>query len=307
MREVVHVSALRSFLRCRKQYEYRYERGLVPIGPPPKSWGTGTLFHAGMKSIYRFLYREFHEEFVSPSLSADQAWGICEKTVLEAWKKDGGDGPLAESMIRYYWDNFGRHEQIDEILQVELPVEQPFGDNWLLRGTMDLVYRKGDRIVVRDYKTVDSVKMDPLYMRLDLQFQAYLYILYKHYKQPVELEIIKVRRDVPHELTPTGKPSKTINNPVSDYLRVEPWFSSADVIEKFGKRVQGVLEAIDYERGQAIKTGDAFPRTDNSPSAGIASCTACPYFMLCGKELIEGQQEDQELSLLYSTAIKETL
>ena len=292
----VHVTGLRSFLRCRKQWHYRYERGLEPLGLGPKSWGTGSLFHAGMRAIYTVL----KESGAQPGdLDVDQAMDHALPAMMQEQVERGGDGDLAEKMVRYYWEHQGRKDTYDRIVQVELPLRAKLDDETDLVGTMDLVLERGGRIVIRDYKTVETLDTDENYIRLDFQFQAYGWLANLHYGKPVELEIHQVRREVPRELTATGRPSKTINNPPSKYIKCIPWFYSTEALGRFGDRVLGVQQDI-----RAARLSGSWPRTDSHH--GGLSCASCPYNLLCGDELLYGDRDDKDLEMFYRKVQHET-
>jgi hypothetical protein len=291
--EEVHVTGLREFLRCRRKWWYGHERKLeLAGGYHSMAMGTGSGFHGGQRFLYELLKQG---QLIGPDeldMAADKIEEVC--------RTEGGDPMMAEDMMRHYWREFGCKEQIDEIVQVELPLSYTH-ELFTLKGTMDLVYRRNDRYVVRDYKTVDSVSDDGNYIRLDFQFQVYAFLIWKHYGKPVELEVVKVRRKVPPGFGATpvrrnkdGKISKNnASTDPNDYVKIIPWYFSVPQLQEFEGRLKGVLESISAERRIGL-----WPRSDQAYGPG--ACTGCQFFELCGRELMEGPLSDDDIEVLYT-------
>ena len=136
-------SSLASFMRCRKQYYYQYE--LLLDGGQTDAMATGTSVHKELEQAA--VEGPFYEggPIVAPYLE---------------------EHPLPENIISAETPTWIK--LLDKNSATETDV-------WL-RCTFDLVYRKGDEVVIRDYKTFSRAPS----LDADLDFQGKLYTTVGH-------------------------------------------------------------------------------------------------------------------------------
>jgi CRISPR/Cas system-associated exonuclease Cas4 (RecB family) len=159
---VLSMSAVSTFMRCKKKYQYQYEMLLDGI-KENEAMAEGTAFH---------------------SIMADYA----------RTGKEPDDSPMGD-VARIYLQH---RKMPTDIVLVEEPIYCELLEGVYVRGTCDLIYRDTDGVlVIRDWKTFAKLPS----MDSDLDFQARLYIalvMRKYKTTNVRFEHVYVRKTPPN-------------------------------------------------------------------------------------------------------------
>ena len=158
---VLSMSAVSTWMRCKKKYQYQYEMLLDGV-KENEAMAEGTAFH---------------------SIMADYA----------RTGKIPDDSPMGD-VARIYL----QHRKMPaDIVLIEDPIYIEFLEGVYIRGTCDLIYRDQDgALVIRDWKTFARLPS----LDSDLDFQARLYIalvMRKYRASNVRFEHEYVRRTPP--------------------------------------------------------------------------------------------------------------
>ena len=249
---VLSFSAISTFKRCRKAYQIGYDRRLSPA-KTNQAVEDGLTFHA-----------------------LCEAWAKGAETTLDA-------DNIMHQVFRAYQIN---RPLPQHILSAEEPLYTPLLDTeqyrvWL-RTTFDLLYREGEWIVARDYKTTARA---PSY-DYDLDFQGRIYIaaLMRHYKTTcVKFEYETVRRTAPCAKW----------GPEECYWNLPLIISKREADSLWGETqavVRDILSCIDGGEGPHWYRQDL--------KAGPHACGSCFYRSLCQYELENDTIDDLAIELL---------
>jgi len=227
-------------------YKYGYVMNLEPTGTTSEKVTIGS---------------EMHEMLAAAAQGEDY-------TFYETW-------PVVEAYLKY--KPLPPREDIvsvEEGYWVEI-------DGVPVRCTYDLVYRRGDTIVIRDYKTFGVAPT----LDLDLDFQARFYIAtaMKHFKTDnVEFEYEYIRQTLTHK---NGTPWQ----PDEMYLNY-PLVISAQEARNLWEETEYVVEDIHESVSE-----NRWYRQDRK---GFGGCPSCFYKNICKAENQLGTLDEQTLALL---------
>jgi hypothetical protein len=254
---VLSASALDLFKRCRKAYQLGYEMNLDPIFTN-EAVEQGSTFHALMAQMASQTGESLKLDTTDP-LSMDS---------------------VVSSYIRHRWD-------IDsyEIISAEKPMYTPLIEGVVLRTTFDLVYRKGQEVFIRDYKTFAAA---PTY-DVDLDFQGRIYIaaMMKQLKSDrVRFEYEYVRRTPPN--VPKDKAGKHWT-PDECYINV-PLIISKREAAALWHETQWVAADLLRAREEG--------RWYRQDRKGWNGCQSCFYKDLCKAEVQLGVLDDATINML---------
>lgn len=288
--------------RCDRKYMYRYVRGLVPKATSDNlEWGI--FYHYVTQEYYRSLRN--HATFASALHNAQL---IAERCTLVENKYHGDtkidfDAPTRERLwdtFLYWYENVGRMDDWDEILEVEesLYLQIGVGETPLMniRSTFDLHAVKNGQHYIVDKKTTGDVEQNLAFLALDIQPRHYVLTAQSFYHEPFTVCMDYIARDVPpgfgHRsvLTDSGqkRSAETLANlqRPTRYLQ-RKWLAYSDEqLAEHQKQLVRDAMLIEIEK-----------QTDNWPrrivKMGGMACDSCPYFALCcqeqnGKEIPDG-------------------
>jgi len=258
-------TSLHTWMRCRKQYELSFMLNLEPK-VKPEAMGKGSSFHKCAEAYFK------------------------------------GERATDEPLLPV-WEEFMLHNQLPvDVISAELPYWCDLIPGVRLRITPDLVYRSGDWIVCRDWKTFS--KDGEWDVDLDFQGRLYTALLRRHFQtELVRFEYVKVRSELGRELkkgyvawTPAERypePDELIPSKAEcDILLEEAQYAAREILERTVKRI-GPPGAL-YR----------------SPQRGfdMNSCDRCLVKEACKKDLT-GELDESTISLLYNirTPLKETV
>ncbi len=163
----VSVSRLKLFDQCPLHFWFHYVEHAEPGESDREAALFGSLCHAVLEAIYRWVQEEEHEGVIPEEVIAeffDQQWGASELTKIEHMRD-------ASSVIRSY---FARNPDVNhwDILAVEHRFEIEINGVNVV-GYFDRVDRDGaDEIVVTDYKT-NQMPFTRVELETDLQASIY--------------------------------------------------------------------------------------------------------------------------------------
>lgn len=264
---VLSSSSLAAFKRCRAKFKYAYEMLLKPK-ERVEAMEQGTAFHLMMARANNCLleYWPQDQNFVEkyyPIFNADPMWLVA----LTYWEHEPKDyKPLL----------------IEEPMYIKLDP-----DTWL-RYTPDLVFKRRDFIVARDYKTF--AKQPNIDVDLDFQGRIYTAALMRHFKtSDVWFEYECVRR-TPPGVSHNAKGDKW--SPDECYTRV-PLVISKQEAEQLWEETREVAADIRRTRERG---GAAWYRVD---SKGWDGCTSCSMRFACKAEAQTGRLDQQTIALSY--------
>jgi PD-(D/E)XK nuclease superfamily len=241
-------------MRCKKKYQYQYEMLLDGV-KENEAMAEGTAFHSIMADYAR-----------TGQLEAGSPMGDVARVYLE-------------------------HRKFPtEIVLIEEPIYVEFLAGVYVRGTCDLIYRYGNTLVVRDWKTF--ARLPSLDSDLDFQARLYIALVMRHYKtSSVRFEHEYVRR------TPPGIPKDKAGNcwdPSDCYLTESICVSLREAMT--------IVQEVKWELETLLKTRETgnYTRT-NLKGGGYDACSACSVKEICKAELTNGELND---SLLYGISRK---
>jgi len=247
-------TSLHTWMRCRKQYELSFIRGLEPK-VKPEAMGKGSSFH------------KCAEEYFKGERATDE--------------------PLLP-----VWEAFMLHNKLPlDVISAELPYWCDLIPGVRLRITPDLVYRSGDWIVCRDWKTFS--KDGEWDVDLDFQGRLYTALLRQHFKtEKVRFEYVKVRSELGRDLKKGyvawtnaeryPEPDELIPSKAEcDILLAEAQYAASEILQ-----LRLTAGSVAYYR---------------SPQRGfdMNSCDRCLVKEACKKDLT-GELDEQTISLLYN-------
>jgi hypothetical protein len=157
------MSAVSTFMRCKKKYEYMYEH-LLDGSKENEAMAEGTAFHAIMAEYAR------------------------------TGRLTDADSPMGD-VARVYLT----HKTFPtSVVRVEDPLYIPFLEGVFIRGTCDLIYKDEDgTLVIRDWKTF--ARLPSLDSDLDFQARLYIALVMRQYKTTnVRFEHEYVRKTPPN-------------------------------------------------------------------------------------------------------------
>jgi PD-(D/E)XK nuclease superfamily protein len=263
-------TSLHTWLRCRKQYELSYILGLEPK-VKPEAMGKGSDFHKCM---------EYYAKCVMQA-------GLASSDLA---------GHFATSAMRPVVEEYVLHNGFpdkDQLMSAELPYWCDLIPGVRLRITPDLVYRSGEWIVCRDWKTFS--KDGEWDVDLDFQGRLYTALLRQHFKtEKVRFEYVKVRSELGRELK-KGYVAWTNAERYPEPDELIPSKAECDIL----------LEEAQYAAREILKHSDTRQITPGalyrSPQRGfdMNSCDRCLVKEACKKDLT-GELDEQTISLLYN-------
>jgi hypothetical protein len=268
------MSGFKTYLDCKKKYEYAYVRGLKPKVSTTKVMDIGTLYHAALAGGYRNLKSKSSQNFYVSALHE------IDLTVLNGYDYHGEvrklavekeDVELVQDMLEYYV-NHTYFNTIDKIIGVEVPIVLPIRGKREIRCTLDLISQEGGELVVTDHKSVGSVKESLEFLPLDIQSNFYEVAAWKHFGYPVEFVHAYQARKVPRELTRSGRKSMASQDP-NDYIRRVRHKKSV-------RELQYVYDEI-CDLADEIEERVWYPR---EPQKGFMGCSGCAYKSICSAE-----------------------
>lgn len=208
MAVVYSSSAISTYKRCPKSFEFGYVMNLQPADTVGKAVEDGSRFH-----------------------------NLLAQAALDGHMGHPGDemGLVA--------DEYLKHNPLPKnIVMVEEPMYTPFrfkDPKVYIRTTFDLVYEEDGVIIGRDYKTFE--KAPTLDVDLDFQGRIYIAALMKHFPgRDVQFEYEYVRR-----VPPGTKNSKGHWTPQDCYLRI-PLIISRREADQLWKETEWVVSDILY-------------------------------------------------------------
>jgi CRISPR/Cas system-associated exonuclease Cas4 (RecB family) len=206
---VLSMSAISTFLRCKKKYEIQYEKLLDGI-KENEAMAEGTAFHSIMARYAR-----------GEGVGDKSPMGVVAKIYLE-------------------------HKAFpSDIVLVEEPIYIQFLEGVYIRGTCDLIYKDEDgTLVIRDWKTFARLPS----LDADLDFQARLYIalvMHKYKTSNVRFEHVYVRKTPPG--IPKDKAGNCWT-PEECYITPPPILMSLHEVMTLVQEVKWELENVLYTR-----------------------------------------------------------
>lgn len=242
----VSASSMGTFLRCQRQWRFRYVEGLIQ--PPGVAMVQGTSLHAGAE--YNFAYKmEAHEDApLDDVLDVARDTFERESERIEQWEGDepGPAKDAAVNLTKVY------HAELAPTVQ-PVAVEREFlltDDSWTwpVLGYQDVLDEAG----VIDIKTSGKKKTQS---ELDTSLQGGIYLLERHMAGEPE-------RFSWHVAVKTKTPSTQI----LERTRVEP------------DRVKLTIGRVQSAMLQVMDTGLAMPA---EPGSWACSERFCGYYKQC--------------------------
>jgi hypothetical protein len=261
-------------MRCRKQYELSFIRNLEPK-VKPEAMGKGSDFHKCAEHHFRHALN-----------GRDSLKLPLNNTMWPVWEE-------------YAFIN--RLPAIETILSVEDPYWCDLIPGVRLRITPDLVYRSGDWIVCRDWKTFS--KDGEWDVDLDFQGRLYTALLRVFFKtEKVRFEYVKVRSEL----------GRNLKSGYVEWANAERYPEPDELIPSKAE-CDILLEEAQYAAREILKHSDTRQITPGalyrSPQRGfdMNSCDRCLVKEACKKDLT-GELDEQTISLLYNIRepLKET-
>lgn len=288
------MSWIDTWSRCDRRFMYRYVRGLVPKATSTNMvWGT--FFHRIAQEYYRSIRNHARED-----AALHNAQMIAERCTLVENKYHGDtkidfDTPTREKVwdtFLYYYENQARHDEWDEILEVEESAYIVVGMNNVpllkIRSTFDLHAKKNGQHYIVDHKTTGDVEQNVEFLALDLQPRHYVLTARNLYQEPITMCMNYIARDVPpgfgHRPLETETGQKRSASTLANLQRKErylqrKWLSySNEQLDEHQRELVRTAMMIELEKQTEI-----WPR--RIVKMGGMSCSTCPYFALCCAEL----------------------
>lgn len=294
------MSALKTFLRCGRQYYYNYVQGLQPR-TDRESASMGTLFHEALAHAYRNYSASSFVSKAKERIHEIRENGYFDRhrdrIVKPSFEPENWN--LIEDMVQFYWQEHGQHDKFDTIVAVEEAVSYELR-GFTIRNTFDLLVRENGRLVVYDHKTVSEVGGAVEFLPLDFQMLMYELSAFKHFGEPIEVVYNMVRRAVPpgfgHDsgLTATGKKSTRSKDPM-DYVRRERISRSAEELQAFEDELIAVIGSIRHSE-------DTNTWLRSPIKTGGESCKGCSFYGICGAELAGKRIDPNVISLEFEIA-----
>lgn len=253
---LISTSGLSAFKRCRKSYKFGYVDLLAPKRPAGNAAEQGTHFHAMMERAAKW-----GDEWVAQALVDE-------------------DNPMLDVALTYL-----QHYPLpDKPVIVDEPQYIAVGDDWL-RWTPDLVFWRGDTLVIRDYKTFERKPS----IDTELDFQARIYVacaMRKFGTDNVWFEHEYVRR------TPPGVSHNArgdVWSPADCYIRIPLVVGRAEA-DRVWDETLWVLEEIKT----TMANGHWYRQERNCCNSLLGSEYAC----LCKAEMQQGTLDPQTIDMM---------
>lgn len=252
-------SSVKTFMRCPKQYEYAYVKGMRK--PPNFKMVFGSAIHKGIETNYAHKYqhgKDLNVSDVHDAFRDDMTHRIKDESLkvnLSDKKRAIDEGIVILASYQNYVAPF-----VQPVFPPELELVAPVpGLRRKLRGFIDLVANVKGRLVpsiknaLRDTKTTSRMYSQEQ-TDVDPQLTIYAYLL----KKVKDVLPTKVQFDVIVRKNAGSPECRTV---------------SSTRTEKDFKRMEEQLKCVE----SAIKAGSFFP-TDNHQT-----CSWCGYRELCHK------------------------
>lgn len=164
-------SRVKTFLRCPKQYEYKYIDNLQPK-KKSRPLFMGSWVHAALEEYYK---------------SGD--WKIGHQIYLDEWNKLFEEerlelsqrfGPIPQAVERimrsyafYYKSDGWKPYLVEQVLEVETPLRVD-GKYWVFKGRLDLLVEDEDGLLwLVDHKTASTIPPATAFHAMDPQLMLY--------------------------------------------------------------------------------------------------------------------------------------
>jgi hypothetical protein len=250
---VLSMSAIQTYQRCRKKFELSYVLGMEDKDlQKSEALEKGISFHQYMKDYYFKKPQEMEQD------------GPLFQVAEEYWKRKGM--PFLGQVMSY-----GDKYAIDHPFLVPHPAYK----NVWLRCSFDLVFRDGNIIVIRDYKTFSKAPN----FDIDLDFQGRMYIalatkLWGPGNYKFEHEMVRI--EAPGSTHGT-KPVKYWTEEEC-YFRHSMILSSEETEDDWDEILYLVDKILDH-----IKPKMGKERYDRAPQkgGGYMDCSKCNVKNLC--------------------------
>jgi hypothetical protein len=161
-------SQVKVWMRCQKQWEYKYQRRLQAIKRQTALF-VGSWVHKCLETHYsQGDWKIGHREYVAE-------WDKLMVEEREHLSKKYKGTPLPKIVERivksYLW--YYRHEEW-EVIAVEVPFEVPLKDNILINGIIDLIIKDENGLYwVINHKTASNIPESGAFHAMDPQLMVY--------------------------------------------------------------------------------------------------------------------------------------
>ena len=157
----VSVSQIKTWLMCPRKYELKYVRGVAPAFVPV-NLAFGSAFHEALAGYYNEIKVSgvpLRRDLVLDTFRAAWAKAAEGDVPLQADDDDADPGVMIDkgvSMLHAFYEQAGTPEVVSvehgfTITLHDLDTGEPLEEK--LVGTMDLLIREEDRVVVVEHKT----------------------------------------------------------------------------------------------------------------------------------------------------------
>jgi len=295
-------SHLSTLTRCERKFQYRYVQGLPDVSGTSAS--EGTLLHAALAAAYRYAQANGTtlppEAYYGAGVDAIETMlraGVSdyrgtEQALAIAPDDDETRERLLDVFAFYMHHSFAASLAGATIVAVEEPYEVALVDGTVLSGVFDLVLRRGDVVEVWDHKSVGDVNGALRFLALDVQMLTYEVLGNAVHANAaigttVEMVYNLIRRERPPGFgtrplrTKSGALSKASTNP-ADYLRQHRFDHPPAELQE----IRTELAAIAVSAAAFLANPDAYAPRRPIKTGGESCLNSCPYFALCGAELV---------------------
>lgn len=248
----VSVSQIKCYLRCPRQYEFRYVLGVEPEFLPA-ALVLGSAVHEGLGAYYRSVMETGDSPEFDTSLAAFHATMHSFRNHRLPIQDTGVDlEAQGTGLLKVFYEKVYRDPSV--VVGVEVPfavdIHDPLTGEVLeerLVGAFDLVVEENGRKVIGEHKTA-SKRWSDAEVKYDLQLSAYWLVADKLGMGDVGLRL--------QQLTKTKEPKMVV---------VDAERSARDVDDFLGT-VVGVLRAVDVGSFYPMRT---------------CKCAGCPFQRSC--------------------------
>jgi hypothetical protein len=253
---IISYSALAAFKNCPKSYEIEYE-WMRESKHANEAVKKGSLFHRYMELIVK-------NPEVMPAILPEDEGGKMWHIAVDYIYARGLPSDIMATEESLYW------EVMPDVV---------------FRVTPDLLYRKDNTIICRDWKTFG--KRPSLDIHISDQARFYIITLEALYNMPVEFEFVYVRSErigIPRPRSPAWNQQDSYFTVPYSLSALQKQRTKIDLVES----IRSLLEA--RRLNQWYRTG----RT----GYGMASCTGCFQRPLCSEEWEHGFVSPERLEAL---------
>jgi hypothetical protein len=251
---IISYSALAAFKNCPKSYEIEYE-WMRESKHANEAVKKGSMFHRYMEEAVKN-----HRFDIFPEDEEAKMWHIAA-------------------------DYLNSRGLPDNIMATEESLYWEVMPDVVFRVTPDLLYRKDNTIICRDWKTFG--KRPSLDIHISDQARFYIITLEALYNMPVEFEFVYVRS----ERIGIPRPRSPAWNQQDSYFTVPYSLSTLQKQRTKIDLVESIMSLLKTKnRGSYYRTG----RT----GYGMASCTGCFQRPLCSEEWEHGFVSPERLEAL---------